>query len=71
MDTNMSKLDAYLRIIVAIFIGTLAYTGFISGTLAVILLIIAIIFLITGIIGNCPLYSLFGIRTCPSKSGVD
>ncbi|MEO0733778.1 MAG: DUF2892 domain-containing protein [Bacteroidota bacterium] len=67
METNMARLDAYLRILVAIVIGSLAYTGFVTGTLAVVLLILAIVFLLTGIIGTCPLYTLFGVRTCSRK----
>ena len=68
MQTNMGKLDVYFRISVAILIGILAYTGFLTGTLATVLLIVAVIFLATGIIGSCPLYTLFGIRTC-SREG--
>ena len=64
MKKNMSGLDRTLRILVAIAIGILYFTNVISGTLAIILLIIAGIFIITGFVGVCPLYSLLGISTC-------
>lgn len=68
METNMSKLDRMLRIFIAIVFIALFYTGTVPGTLGVIGLALAIIFLGTAILGSCPLYSLLGISTCPVKS---
>jgi Inner membrane protein YgaP-like, transmembrane domain len=63
MGKNMSKTDGIIRIIVAIVIAGLWYTNVISGTLLIVLAIVAAIFIITGFINICPLYSVFGIRT--------
>jgi hypothetical protein len=64
MDTNIGKLDSYLRFIVAIVLSTLAYNGFFPAILAVFFQVIAVVLLVTSIIGFCPLYSLLGIRSC-------
>ncbi|MBX7202941.1 MAG: DUF2892 domain-containing protein [Bacteroidia bacterium] len=67
MKTNMGSIDRIARIIAAIIIAVLYFTGQITGIAAVILLILATIFIVTGFISFCPLYSLFGIQTKPKK----
>lgn len=67
MKKNMGAADRIIRIIIAAIIGFLYYNGTISGTLGLILLVLAIVFLLTSFIGFCGLYSLFGIRTCAVK----
>ena len=64
MKKNMGTIDRLLRILVAIAIIILYYFGTVSGTLAVILLVVAGIFILTSFISFCPLYTLFGIKTC-------
>ena len=68
METNMSNLDRMLRIFAAFAFVILYYTGTVIGTLGIIGLALATVFLGTAIFGNCPLYTLLGIRTCPRKS---
>jgi hypothetical protein len=63
----MGTLDKTIRIIIAIIIGYLYYNGTISGTLGIILMVFAAIFLLTSIISFCPLYTIFGIKTCKKK----
>ena len=67
MKTNMGTLDKTLRIIIAIIIGYLYYNGTISGTLGIILMVFAAIFLLTSIISFWPLYTIYGIKTCKKK----
>ncbi len=59
----MGNLDRILRFVIAIVIAVLYYTNVISGTNAIILLVVSVAFIITSFIGFCPLYSPFGIRT--------
>lgn len=66
MTVNMGKLDRGLRLIVA---AALFYTAFATGIFGSGLLfwgalVVAVIFTLTALIGNCPLYSLIGINTC-------
>ena len=63
MKQNMGKIDKAIRIAVAILIAILYLTHVISGTLALVLLIIAGIFIITSFISFCPLYAIFGLST--------
>lgn len=63
----MGTADRIIRLIIAAIIGTLYFTGTISGTLAIVLLALAIIFVLTSFVGFCPLYAPFGIRTCSLK----
>ena len=67
MKTNMGTLDKTIRIIIAIIIGYLYYTGQISGTLGIVLLVFAAVFFLTSLVGFCPLYTLFGFNTCKKK----
>ncbi len=63
MKKNMSMADRVIRAIVAVGIGVLYYAGAISGTLAVVLGIVAVVLLLTSITGVCPGYMPFGIST--------
>jgi hypothetical protein len=64
MKTNMGGLDRIIRIIIAIVIGFLYYNGNINGTLGIVLLVLAAVFALTSFVAFCPLYTLFGLKTC-------
>jgi len=63
MKKNMGTTDKAIRILIAVVILALYFTNVISGTLAVILLILAGVFVLTSLIGTCPLYLPFGLST--------
>ena len=67
MKKNMGKVDKMLRLVVAIVIGVLTYMGLIPGTLGIVLLALAVIFLVTSLMSFCPLYLPFGINTCKKE----
>ena len=67
MKKNMGKADKIIRFIIAAAIVILFTTGVISGVFAYILLFFAGTFVLTSIISFCPLYTLFGIKTCSIK----
>ena len=56
MKHNMGTADRVIRFVLAILVLILYLTGTISGTLAIILGVIAIIFVLTSFIGFCPAY---------------
>ncbi|WP_400077165.1 DUF2892 domain-containing protein [Winogradskyella sp. R77965] len=64
----MNNLDKGVRVLIAAAIALLYYFNIIEGTLAYVLMAVAIIFLITSLINFCPLYKVFGISTCKIKS---
>ena len=63
MKLNMGSADRIIRIIIAVVIAILYFTNQISGIAAIILGIIAVVFILTGIIGFCPLYVPFKLST--------
>jgi hypothetical protein len=67
MKKNMGLTDRIIRVIVAAIIGILYFSGTISGTLGMVLLILAGIFVLTSLISFCPLYAPFGLNTCTLK----
>jgi len=68
MKPNMAGADRIIRILVAIAVAALYYFNVISGTLAIILGVVAAIFLVTSFINFCPLYAALGIRTNKAPS---
>ena len=65
MKKNMGAVDRSIRVIIAVIVGILYFTGTISGTLGIVLLVLAGVFVLTSLISFCPLYAPFGIKTCP------
>jgi hypothetical protein len=63
MKKNMGTTDKVIRVLVAVIILVLYFTHVVSGTLAVILLILAGVFIVTSLLGLCPLYLPFGLST--------
>jgi hypothetical protein len=63
MKKNMGVIDKVIRILVAIVVVVLYFLHVISGTLAIILLVAAGIFVLTSILSFCPLYLPLGIST--------
>ena len=64
MTTNMSYLDRIIRVLIALIIAILYAYNIVQGTVAIVLLALAGIFLVTSAVGFCPLYRVFGISTC-------
>ena len=64
MKKNMGVIDRVVRSLLAVVVLALYFMGMISGTVAVVLGVFAAIFLVTGLVSFCPLYTLFGISTC-------
>lgn len=64
MKRNMGTTDRIIRIIVALAIAGLYIAGIIPGTLGIVLLVLASVFLLTSLVNFCPLYTIFGINTC-------
>ncbi|MBK7874117.1 MAG: DUF2892 domain-containing protein [Saprospiraceae bacterium] len=64
MKKNMGSTDRIMRSIIAVVIGVLFFTKMITGTLGIVLLVLAGIFLLTSFVSFCPIYAPFGISTC-------
>jgi len=67
MTKNMGVLDRTIRVLLAIVVGILYFTGRISGTVALVLGIFAVVFVLTSVISFCPLYLPFKVNTAGKK----
>lgn len=63
----MGSADRIIRVIIAVIIATLYFTNVITGTLGIVLLILAAVFVLTSFISFCPIYAPFGLSTCAIK----
>lgn len=67
MKKNMGTIDRIIRVILAAVVGVLYFTGAISGTVALVLGALALVFLATSVVSSCPLYMPFNISTRPKS----
>jgi glucose uptake protein GlcU len=63
LNKNMGTLDRTIRLVIAAVIAVLYFTGNLSGLAAIILGILAVVFVVTSIVSFCPLYVPFGLST--------
>ena len=68
MKKNLGNADRIIRLCVACILGLLWFQNLITGTLGVVALAVAAVFVLTSFIGWCPLYALFGIRSMTKKT---
>lgn len=67
MKKNMGTADRIIRVIIAAAIAGLFIAKIITGTLGIVLLVLAGVFVLTSLVSFCPLYAPFGIKTCKTK----
>lgn len=64
MKKNMGIADRVIRLIVAAVLGYLYFSGTVTGTLGIVLVVLGGVFTLTSLVGFCPLYAPFGLKTC-------
>jgi len=67
MKKNMGNADRIIRILLAVVFAALYFTGIVTGTAGLVLVVLGGIFVATSFISFCPLYTLVGINTCGVK----
>jgi hypothetical protein len=67
MTKNMGSADRVIRVILAALVVGLYFANIISGTVAIVLLAFSAIFVLTSMVGVCPLYLPFGLNTLRKK----
>lgn len=60
----MGFADRIIRILLAALFAILYFTGTVSGTLGMVLLVLGVIFVLTSLVSFCPIYAMLGIHTC-------
>jgi hypothetical protein len=68
MKKNMGGADRIIRVAIAAVVAVLFLTKVISGTLGIVLLVLAGVFVLTSLVSFCPLYAIFGMSTCATKT---
>lgn len=67
MNGNMGLVDRTIRVLLSLTVIWMFFTEAISGALGLTLMVFSAIFLLTSMAGVCPLYKIFGFRTCKSN----
>ncbi|MGN8224202.1 YgaP family membrane protein [Gracilimonas sp. BCB1] len=68
MKKNMGSADKIIRFVLAIIFAALYFTGTVSGTIGIVLLVLAGVFVLTSLVSFCPLYAPFGLTTCKTSA---
>lgn len=68
MKKNMGSTDRIIRVLLAIVFIALYFTGTVTGTLGIVLMVLAVVFALTSVVSFCPLYTIFGLSTCQTSS---
>jgi hypothetical protein len=67
MKKNVGTADRIIRLIVAGVLAGLFFGNVVTGTLGIVMVVLAGVFTLTAIVGFCPLYAPFGIKTCKTN----
>lgn len=67
MKKNAGNADRLIRVLLAAVFAYLYFGGVVTGTAGIILAVLGGVFLLTALVGFCPLYALVGVNTCPAK----
>lgn len=67
MKPNMGGVDRIIRIVVAVIVAVLYFNGTLTGTVGIVALVLAVVFVLTSLVSFCPLYTLVGLNTCSVK----
>ena len=67
MKKNMGKTDKIIRFILAAVFAYLYFSGTVTGTFGIILLVLGAVFVLTSLVSFCPLYAIVGLSTGESE----
>lgn len=67
MKKNMGNADRIIRVILAAIFAVLYFTGIVPGTVGLVLMVLAGVFVLTSLVSFCPLYAIAGLSSCPTN----
>jgi len=67
MKSNIGPIDKAIRLFISLVLIVLFYENVVTGTLGIIVLVVAAVIMLTALIGFCPFYLPFGISTNKKK----
>ena len=68
MKKNVGSADRIIRLIIAAVLAGAYFGGYVTGTLGIVALVVAVVMLGAAAIGFCPLYTIIGMNTCGGNS---
>jgi hypothetical protein len=71
MKRNVGPVDRWIRFLIGIVLATLFFTQTVTGFAGYIIAFLACSIPLSGLIGYCPFYTLFGVSTCKIKQKVE
>jgi hypothetical protein len=63
IEKNVGSTDRIVRLVLAVILAALYFTGTVSGTLGIVFLVLAVVLALTAAVSICPLYLPFGLST--------
>jgi len=70
MKKNLGTADRIIRILLAAVFAYLYLGGLVTGTWGIVLVVLAVVFILTSLVGFCPLYALLRLHTNPENKTV-
>lgn len=67
MKANVGGTEKVIRLLVAAVAVALNLTGTVTGTLSIVLWVVAGLMVLTSLLSFCPVWTVLGINTCPVK----
>jgi len=67
MKKNVGNTDKIIRLIIAAILAVLYFSGTVTGTIGIVMAIVAGVLVMTTIVSFCGLYTILGINTCKVK----
>ncbi len=68
MKKNMGSTDRIIRVLLAAVFAYLYFSGTVTGTIGIVLVVLGGVFVATSFVSFCPLYTLVGLNTCTKKT---
>ena len=66
MKRNLSNIDRIARVVLAAVLAYLYFGGIVTGTLGIVLVVLAAVFLLTSVVSFCPIYAALKLSTFKS-----
>lgn len=63
MKKNVNSIDKVIRILLAVILGVLIFTTQVTGILAIIFGVLAVVLLLTSFLSFCPIYAMLNLST--------
>lgn len=67
MKQNVGYFDRFVRLLITVLLIWLYFSNTVTGIWGIVLLVLGAVFLLTGVIGFCPIYAIFGLKSNRKK----